>query len=62
MATSYYSALNHAAEIAPDVNKSTQFIKWAEDICGLLAHIYSREYDEVTEDLIEKVREYQDEE
>lgn len=62
MAASYYSALSKAADLAPDINKPTEFIKWAEDMCELISHIYSKDYDEVTEALVEKSREAQDNE
>lgn len=60
MAASYYSALSKATDLAPDINKPTEFIKWAEDICELISHIYSKDYYEVTENLIEKVKEDQE--
>ena len=62
MAASYYSALNQAAELAPSISRPTEFIHWAEDICQLLSYIYSQDYNEVTEDLVEKVKEHQDSE
>ena len=62
MAASYYSALNQAAELAPSIDRPTEFIKWADDMCQLLAYIYSQDYDDVTEDLVEKAKELQDSE
>lgn len=56
---SIYSAINYAAELAPTLEKPTPFIKWAEDIASILAHIYSADYDTVTEDLIEACKEEQ---
>lgn len=62
MTASYYSALSKAVDLAPDINKPTEFIKWAEDVCELLSHIYSVDYYEVTEALVEKAKEAQDNE
>ena len=62
MPSSYYSALSKAVDLAPDINKATEFIKWAEDICELITYIYSKDYDEVTEDLVKKVKESQEDE
>lgn len=62
MTVSYYNALDKAADLAPNINKPTEFIKWAEDMCEILSHIYSRDYTEVTEALVEKAREAQDNE
>lgn len=56
---SYYSAIDCAVEDSlnmPDFEVNpAEFIKWAEDICQLLASIYERDYDEVTNDLMEQV-------
>lgn len=57
---SYYSALNKATELAPSIDRPTEFIRWAEDICELLSYIYSTDYEQTTEDLVEKVKEAQD--
>ena len=53
---SYYQAINAATELGNMPDPSTnpgKFIYWGEDICALLADIYGRSYDEVTEDLSE---------
>jgi hypothetical protein len=60
MAKNYFSAIRYAAELAPDLGKPTAFIQWAEDISQLIAHIYFVDYDEVTVDLVEAVKEVQD--
>lgn len=57
---SYYAAINFASELAPGLEKPTEFIKWAEDIAELLAFVYFKDYDDVTEDLVEKCKEAQD--
>ena len=57
----YFSTVQHAAEMAPDLGKPTEFIKWAEDISQVISYAYDRDYDEVTEDLVEKAKEVQDE-
>lgn len=56
---SYRNALNCVVEDSlnmPDheVNPAS-FIKWAEDICQLLANIYERSFEQVTEDLMDIV-------
>ena len=56
----YFVTVQHASELAPDLSKPTQFIKWAEDMADLIAFAYGRDYDEVTEDLVEKTKETQD--
>lgn len=56
----YFTTIQHAAELAPDLGKPTEFIKWADDISQILAFAYSRDYDEVTQDLVEKTKEVQD--
>lgn len=58
----YFDALKHAAELAPSITKPTAFIGWAEDVAQLLAFIYAVDYNEVTEDLVEKAKEVQDDE
>jgi len=60
MNASYRSALTCATELAPPVEKATEFIRWAEDICQLLCHIYGRAYDDVTEELFAACKEDQD--
>lgn len=55
----YYSAIDYAASIAPGLEYPTQFIKWAEDIAALLSHIYGRNYDNVTVELYDAVKEEQ---
>lgn len=55
---SYHSALSAATELVnmPDPeSKPARFIEWAEDICGLIAAIYERDFDTVTEDFQEKL-------
>lgn len=55
---SYYQAIQTASELGnmPDALSSpAKFIIWAEDICELIADIYSRSYDEVTQDLSERL-------
>ena len=59
LTVSYRSAINFAAGIAPFLEKPTEFIKWAEDIAELLSFIYSKDYDKVTEDLVDKCKEEQ---
>jgi hypothetical protein len=56
---SYRSALEHAVSLAPQMNKPTEFIRWAEDICSLLAFVYVRDYEDITEELLEACREEQ---
>lgn len=56
----YFTTVQHAAEIAPDLGKPTAFIQWAEDISAIIAFAYDRDYGEVTEDLVEKTKEVQD--
>jgi hypothetical protein len=56
----YFSTVQHAAEIAPDLANPTKFIRWADDISQVIAFAYDRDYDEVTTDLVEKVKEVQD--
>lgn len=64
---SYYSALKSATELCnmPDPESSakaaTEFIKWSEDICELLANIYERDYDSVVLDLQERLSLIEDE-
>lgn len=53
---SYQSALYHVASIAPTLDKPGEFIRWAEDIVGLLSHIYSVGYEQATEDVYEAVK------
>ena len=57
--SSYQSALNHASELAPTLDKPGEFIRWAEDICQLLSYIYGQSYETVTEDLYDNVKEAQ---
>jgi hypothetical protein len=56
---SYFNALHSAVDGSinmPDPDSSpASFIKWAEDICQLLASIYERDYDQVTGDLMDYV-------
>lgn len=57
--TSYYSAVEHIAELAPSLDKASEVIQWAEPICDLLSFIYTKDYDTVTVDLYEAVKENQ---
>lgn len=55
---SYRKALNAAVSLCnmPDPNLyPAKFMRWAEDICELLAEIYDRDYDQVTEDMQERL-------
>lgn len=58
-AVSYRSAVNKVVELAPSLDKPGEFIRWAEDICELLSCIYSVNYEEVTENVFEAVKEEQ---
>jgi hypothetical protein len=61
MSQKYIDAIDFIANEAPDVQLSaTQVVSWAEPICELLTFIYDKDYDEVTEDLYEAIREAQD--
>jgi hypothetical protein len=58
MIKSYYNALQEATELVnmPDPESSpARFIQWSEDICQLISSIYGIDYDQVTEDLQEKL-------
>jgi len=58
--TSYDSAISFIAEQAPDVDRSpTRVIEWAQPISELLMFIYHKDYDDVTQDLYEAIREAQ---
>ena len=58
---SYQSVVNYLAQQAPSVeDKPGEVIKWAEPMCDLLVFIYSMDYDQVTEDLYDAVKEYQE--
>lgn len=61
----YYSAITAASQLTnmpnPESNP-TKFIQWSEDICELLASIYSEDYDTVVFDLQEKLGLIEDEE
>jgi hypothetical protein len=55
---SYYSALTSAAQLTnmPDPNtKPGLYITWAGVVCQLLSDIYARNYDEVCNDLRDKL-------
>ena len=56
---SYRSAIRHIGEIAPTLEKATEFIKWAEGISDLMSYIYSKDYDNVTEDIVNAAKEAQ---
>lgn len=58
--TGYWRALNYIVEGGlvnmPDPqSKPAKFIEWSEDICGLLAYIYEKDFDTVTTDLQERM-------
>jgi hypothetical protein len=57
---SYRTTVNRAAEMAPSLDKPGEVIRWAEDICELIAYIYEKDYDTVTTDVYEAVKEEQD--
>ena len=62
-AISYYSAIKHAAELAPDLRSlkgHTEYFAWSEHVVDLLAYIYSEDHDDVSENLTEAVKEYQE--
>jgi hypothetical protein len=51
---SYRQAISAATELVNMPNPEFApglFIKWAEDICDLIATIYERDYEQVCEDL-----------
>jgi len=55
---SYYSALTAATELVnmPDPESApAKFIPWVEDICQLLSDIYGKRYEDVCEDLSERL-------
>jgi hypothetical protein len=56
---SYQSAIRHIGEIAPTLEKASEFIKWAEDIADVMGFIYSKDYDNVTEDIVSAAKEAQ---
>jgi hypothetical protein len=56
---SYQSAIRHIGEIAPTLEKASEFIKWAEDIADVMVFIYSENYDNVTEDIVNAAKEAQ---
>jgi phenylpyruvate tautomerase PptA (4-oxalocrotonate tautomerase family) len=60
MSTGYWTAIDYAAELAPTLDKPTEFIKWAEDITALISHIYGKNYDDVTVALYDATKEAQD--
>lgn len=57
---SYRQAITLVGEISPTLDKPSEFIKWAEDIAQILSHIYSEDYDTVTEDIVKAAKENQD--
>ncbi len=60
MSQKYIDAIDFIANEAPDVKLGAgEVIRWAEPICELLTFIYDKDYDEVTEDLHEAIREAQ---
>jgi hypothetical protein len=57
---SYQEVVNFLAEQAPDIDLSPgKVIQWAEPLCELLVFMFEKDYDDVTEDLYEAVREAQ---
>ena len=61
MTQKYLDAIDFIANEAPDVELgASEIIRWAEPICELLTFIYDKDYDEVTEDLYEAIKEAQD--
>lgn len=56
---SYQAAINHLGELAPILEKPTEFIKWAEGMTDILVFIYSKDYDDVTEDIVNAAKEAQ---
>lgn len=63
---SYRSALSWAVHNSlnmPDPERNpTKFIEWSEDICGVIAEIYDKDFDTVVEDLQEQLGIAEDEE
>ena len=46
----------HDSMNMPDPKKyPTKFIEWAEDICGVIAEIYEKDFETVVEDLQEEL-------
>ena len=59
---SYHTAVLHAASLAPtlpEVNKPGRFFEWQEDIVELLSFIYAKDLEEVLNDLVEEVKQFQ---
>ena len=56
---SYDSVINHLGEVSPTLDKPTQFIEWAEQVAELTAFIYGKDYDTVTEDIVNSAKEVQ---
>lgn len=59
----YRAAISHAASLAttlPEANRPGRFFGRQEDIVELLSFIYAKDLQQVTEDLIEEVKQYQD--
>lgn len=56
---SYQSAIRYIGEIAPSLRSPTEFIKWAEDIADIMSFIYSKDYEDVTEDIVNAAKETQ---
>jgi hypothetical protein len=49
----YDEALNKAKDMAPTIDRSTEFLRWAEDMVELIAFIYQEDPDKTIEDLID---------
>jgi hypothetical protein len=57
---SYQQVINFLAEQAPDADfYPGKVIQWAEPLSELLVFMFDKDYDDVTEDLYEAVREAQ---
>lgn len=57
---SYQQVINFLAEQAPDADLYPgKVIQWAEPFCELLFFMFDKDYDDVTEDLYEAIREAQ---
>jgi hypothetical protein len=54
---SYHSVIEHAASLHPSMDRPTEFIRWAEDICELISFTFYVDYEIVTEDLFAAARE-----
>ena len=58
----YHTAIVHAASLAPtlpETNKPGKFFEWQEDIVELLSFIYAKDHQDVLNDLVEEVKQFQ---